>query len=119
MDSQFNTLVRSYHDNFLEHRVTGEDRYQTSYEGAREGIENILKTMNDDVQNKQKELADFYRSGVRDNLRDLKLSLAEQNDIQIAAQKRQEGKSALSPSLRWQYIGLGVLGVATLGILAL
>jgi hypothetical protein len=67
MDSQFNTLARSYHDNFLEHRVTGEDRYQTSYEGAKEGIENILKTMNDDVQKKQQELADFYRSGVRDN----------------------------------------------------
>jgi hypothetical protein len=75
--------------------------------------------MNEDVQKKQQKLSDFYRSGVRDNLRDLKLSLAEQNDIQIAAQKRQEGKSAAPPSLTWHYIGLGVLGVATLGILAL
>jgi len=119
MDSQFNTLVRSYHDNFLEHRVTGEDRYKTSYEGAKEGIENILNSMNEAVQKKQIELSDFYRSGMRDNLRDLKLSLAEQNDIQIAAQKRQEGKTAPPPSLTWQYIGLGVLGVATLGALAL
>jgi hypothetical protein len=117
MDSQFNTLVRSYHDNFLEHRVTGENRFRTSYEGAREGIENILKTLNDDVQKKQVELSDFYRSGVRDNLRDLKQSLAEQNDIQIAAEKRQEVLPP--PSLRWQYIGLGVLGAATLGMLAL
>jgi hypothetical protein len=119
MDSQFNTLVRSYHDNFLEHRVTGEDRYKTSYEGARKGIESILNSLNDDVQKKQIELSDFYRSGVRDNLRDLKLSLAEQNDIQIAAQKRQEGKSAPSPSLTWQYVGLGVLVVATLGMLSI
>jgi hypothetical protein len=119
MDSQFNTLVRSYHDNFLEHRVTGEDRYQTSYEGAREGIENILNSMNESVQNKQMELADFYRSGVRDNLRDLKNSLAEQNDLKIAAQKRQEGKSVTAPSLTWHYVGLGVLAVATLGALSL
>jgi hypothetical protein len=119
MDSQFNTLIRSYHDNFLEHRVTGEDRHKTSYEGAREGIENILKNLNDDVQNKQIALSDFYRSGVRDNLRELKQSLAEQNDIQIAAQKRQEGKGAIASSLRWQYIGLGILGAATLGMLAL
>jgi hypothetical protein len=117
MDSQFNTLVRSYHDNFLEHRVTGENRFRTSYEGAREGIENILKTLNDDVQKKQVELSDFYRSGVRDNLRDLKQSLADQNDIQISAEKRQEVLPL--PSLRWQYIGLGVLGVAALGMLAL
>ena len=121
MDSQFNTLIRSYHDNFLEHKVTGESKYKVAYLSAQEGIESILKTMSGEVQETQIGISEFYKSGVRDNLRELKESLSEQNDIGIAAKKRQEqiDLNTSHRSLTWHYVGLGVLTAATLGTLFL
>ena len=71
MDSQFNTLVRSYHDNYLEYKTTGKQSYQTAYQSAQQGIETILKTLDDQVKAQKKEVSDFYKSGVEAKLKDL------------------------------------------------
>ena len=71
MDSQFNTLVRSYHDNYLQYRTTGKQSYQTAYQSAQQGIDTILKTLDDEVKAQKKEVSDFYKSGVEARLKDL------------------------------------------------
>jgi|UniRef100_A0A6C0AI80 hypothetical protein len=42
MDSQLTTLSSSYHDNYLQYKLTGNDSYKKAYESAKEGLDNII-----------------------------------------------------------------------------
>ena len=42
MDSQFNTLSRSYHDNYVDYSVTGNQKYKVAYEAAKQGLDTII-----------------------------------------------------------------------------
>ena len=122
MDSQFNELRRSYHDNFLEYRVTGDPKYKTAYESAGEGIRTIIAGIEADVSARKKEIADFYTENTEEKLndlraksRELKAGLAAEDDLLKAASMRQESVSAL-PSFKTHFVGLGVLGALLLGL---
>ena len=49
MDNQFNTLARSYHDNYIEYATTGGDSYRNGYESAQKGLEEIIGTLTKQV----------------------------------------------------------------------
>lgn len=122
MDSQFNELTRSYHDNYLEYRVTSDPKYKTAYEGAQTGIQNILAGVKSEVDAKKKEIADFYTAGTEEKLndmraesREIKAGLLSQEDLLQAATIRQEPVLD-TPSLKIQYISLAVLGVILIGL---
>ena len=121
MDSQFNTLIRSFHDNYLQYKLTGKDSYRKSYEGAQEGIENILNSLQSSVDTDKSTIKDFYSSGAEDKLRDahskkheLESVVLKQSDKFMAAQLRtQASPSTPSQPLFPQYIALAVLGTMT------
>jgi hypothetical protein len=117
MDSQFNTLVRSYHDNYLEYRTTGKQSYQTAYQSAQQGIDTILKSLNDEVEAQKKEVSDFYKSGVEARLKDLQHEnivlqhgLSDERD-QITAANMRASAIQVTPiqPLTGYYIAGGVL----------
>jgi hypothetical protein len=45
MDNQFNTLARSYHDNYIEYATTGGQSYRNGYESAQKGLEDIIASL--------------------------------------------------------------------------
>ena len=126
MDSQFNTLVRSYHDNFLQYRLTGNSSYQQSYQSAQQGIETILSSMEAENSQQRKEMSDFYNQDVEGRLRNLKSEtrdtkrkIVSENDEVIAAEMRQQTLSTpIEPSMTNRYIALGVMSVVALGLMA-
>jgi hypothetical protein len=125
MDSQFNTLIRSFHDNFLQYKLTGTASYKKAYEGAQEGIENILNSLESSVQKDKSQIKDFYSSGSEDKLRDahskktqLQNQLVDQNDKLSASQLRtQASPSTPSQPLFPQYVALAVLGTTAVALL--
>jgi len=95
MDSQFTTLTRSYHDNYLQYAMTGSTSYQTAYEAAKEGLDNIISTLQSEVDSQNDTISNFYKSGTEGKLRDLKSqttdakrAIVSGHDELIAAQMR-------------------------------
>ena len=64
MDSQFNTLIRSYHDNYLQYKLTGTDSYKNAYSSAQQGIETILSTLQDSVESQKVTISNFYKEDI-------------------------------------------------------
>ena len=64
MDSQFNTFVQSFSNNYIEHKVTGDSKYESAYKSAREGLDKIVSQMTENVQAQRKTINDFYDSGI-------------------------------------------------------
>jgi len=125
MDSQFNELTRSYHDNFLEYKVTGDPKYKTAYESAQTGIQSILATTQAEVTKQKNEIAAFYASNPEESLnalradsRELKSNLIAEDDEFTAANLREQPIVDM-PSLTSQYISLGVLGALLIVLLTL
>lgn len=75
MDKQFTTLTSSYHDNYLQYKVTGNASYQNSYMSAEEGIQNILSSLRDQVSSQNQQMSDFYSKDVEGKLRDKRLQI--------------------------------------------
>lgn len=130
MDSQFNTLIRSYHDNYLEYKISGNSSYQQSYQAAKQGIETILSTMENENAITQKDITAFQNQNVEEKLRDIQSDKIEsqrkvitENDQLISAEMRAKSvdmpASAPQESMTGRYIGLGVLGAMSLLLMIL
>ena len=96
MDSQFTTLTRSYHDNYLQYTLTGGSAYQTAYEAAKEGLDNIISSMQSEVDSQDETISNFYHSGIQHKLSELKTDTANAkrnvvsgHDELVSAQMRQ------------------------------
>lgn len=123
MDSQFNSLLRSYSDNYIQFKVTGNSRYQQGYTAAQQGIETILSQVEDTVNSQKEQIADFYKSGVEQKMLDLdqknrflQRGIVSEKDEQTAAEMRQIPTIEMPAIQTWQYIALGVLGATAIGL---
>lgn len=124
MDSQFNTLVRSYHDNYLQYKTTGKPSYQSAYQSAQTGIDSIINTLQGQVDAQKAEVSSFYKSGVEMRLKELQHEnrllqhgLGDEKDQIVAAQMRSTPIQTIpGPSMTNYYIASGVLA-ATIGLL--
>jgi CHASE3 domain sensor protein len=121
MDSQFNTLIRSYHDNFLQYRLTGNPSYKQAYEGAQQGLDNIVSSLEQQNTEQKKNISSFYSEDVEGRLRDLRSQtrdterkVVSENDQVIAAEMRTQSVSVGGGHSNTIYYILG--GVALLGI---
>lgn len=122
MDNSFNSLLRSYSDNYIQFKVTGNKRYADGYTSAQQGLDNIISQMDQQNSSNKQSLADFYKSGVEQRLTNasqqkafLGRNLIEQKDEATAAMMRQSG--SFTPTIQtWQYIALGVLGATAIGL---
>lgn len=127
MDSQFNTLLQSYHDNYLQYKITGDPKYQTSYTAAIEGLESIMSTLKEDVREQKKQIADFYKSGTEEELNTLQSTnkalqqgILSEHDLKTTAEMRQTQMESPGFTLSiTQYVILGVLGASVAGLMLL
>jgi hypothetical protein len=122
MDSQFNTLSRSYSDNYIQFKVTGAPKFQQGYTAAQQGLESILSQLKSSVDSQKQQISEFYKSGVEQKVveldqrnRFLQRGLVSEKDELTAAQMR-SSPSVLPVIQTWQYIALGVLGVTAIGL---
>ena len=121
-DTQFNTLIRSLHDNYLQYKLTGGQAYQKSYTSAQEGIESILSDLEKTVDSQKSQITDFYKTDVEGKLKSLQSEsknlqngLIEQKDELTAAEIRQSQSTTVpTQSLTSRYIALGSLVGLTL-----
>jgi hypothetical protein len=121
MDNQFNTLMRSYHDNFLQYKLTGAQKYQVAYEAAQKGLDSIIVSRNQGVESDAKNIQNTLGADSENKMKDIKSQsihlghgLLEQRDEEVAAKLRNVSAPSAPPvSLTTQYIILGVL-VATI-----
>lgn len=123
MDSQFNSLVRSYSDNFIQFKVTGAPRYQTAYQAAEQGLNSILSQVKQSVDTQKRQISEFYKSGVEQKLHDLEQrnrflqrGIVSEKDEIVAAQMRAQGPSILGSVSTWQYYTLGGLAIASVAL---
>ena len=118
MDSQFNSLLRSYSDNYVQFKVTGSPSYQKGYTAAQQGLDTIISQLQDTVEGQKQQIGAFYKSGVEQKLLDLEQrnrflqrGIVSEKDEIVAAQMRSETPPESVSIQSWQYITLGVLGV--------
>lgn len=119
MDSQFNTLMRSYHDNFLQYKLTGNQKYKVAYEAAQSGLDAIILAKNREVETDAQNIKSTLGADTENKMKDIKSQsihlaqgLSEQHDEEVAAEMRTVSTDP-PVSLTTQYIILGVL-VATI-----
>jgi hypothetical protein len=120
MDTQFTTLTRSYHDNYLQYALTGNSTYQTAYENAKDGLDTIISSLQSEVDEQESTISNFYKSDVEGKLRDLnsqekraKRELVTQNDKNITARMRQvPTASPITQDYTYYYVAIGGLTLA-------
>lgn len=125
MDNQFTTLTRSYYDNYLQYKITGNPSYQNSYMSAEQGIQNILSSLQDQVNTQNQQIATFYSSDVEGKLRDTQsqIRMAQQNilsesdAVKTASMRIPEPSSSFSIPQPYM-ISIGVLSGVFLLLLA-
>ena len=86
MDSQFTTLTRSYHDNYLQYTLTGNESYQTAYEAAKTGLDNIISSLESEVADQESVISNFYKSDVEGKMRDLKSGILDTKRLGVSIQ---------------------------------
>lgn len=124
MDSQFNSLLRSYSDNYVQFKVTGNATYQNGYSAAQQGLDSIISQLQTAVDAQKQQIGDFYKSGVEQKLVDLEQrnrflqrGLVSERDEIVAAQMRAETPPPGALSIQtWQYVTLGALGIMAIGL---
>ena len=123
MDSQFNSLLQSYSDNYIQFKVTGNPSYQNGYTSAQQGLNTIVSQLQSVVDTQKQQISAFYKSGVEQKLTDLEQrnrflqrGIVSENDEIVAAQMRSDTSLPSSGIQTWQYIALGVLGATALGL---
>lgn len=124
MDSQFNSLIQSYSSNYIQYKVTGASSYLKAYQSAQQGIDTIIKQLEDEVSAEQDQISSFYKSGVEEKLSNLQQrnsflqrSVLSDDVNTTATLRAQQTTPTLIPMIStWQYIVLGVLGVTAIGL---
>lgn len=125
MESQFNTLLSSYRDNYIEYKLTGNKSNQTAYLSSKQGIDNILSSLEGEVNTNKQQISAGYSdeskanmSQLRDQMRTGKLDFSSSKDQLEAAKMRSEvinTTTTITPDLTNYYIAAGVLsGIAIL-----
>lgn len=122
MDNQFNTLTRSYHDNFLQYKLTGNPSYKQAYESAQQGLDQIVQSLQQQNTDQKKSISNFYNEDVEGRLRDLRSQtrdterkIVSENDQVIAAEMRSKAVSGESSNTIYYMLG----GVAILGVVVM
>ncbi len=125
MDNQFNSLIKSYSDNYIQFKVTGNSSYQNGFTSAQQGLDSIIQQLQTQVDAQKQKISEFYKSGIEQKITDLEQrnrflqrGIVSEKDEIVAAQMRSETPSSVAlPSIQpWQYLALGVLGITAVGL---
>ena len=95
MDSQFNTLAQSYHDNYVQYAVNGDQKYKTAYQQAEQGLKDIIQSLEDQVKETDKNIQDSLGEASMDQykkkqdlLKNIGIHIHEEQDKLKTAQMR-------------------------------
>jgi guanylate kinase len=95
MDSQFDTLSRSYHDNYIEYATTGNKSYKTSYEAAEKGLKSIVNSLKSQVDKNAQNIKDVVGGNAKTlfaekqaALKSIGLGIHTEKDRVVEAQMR-------------------------------
>lgn len=125
MDSQFNSLLQSYNSNFVQNKITGNSSYQQAFLAAKQGLDEILSGLEQEVSAEKQQIADFYKSGIEQkmteleqNNRKLQRGIMKEKDEEIASKTRsQHPASGVQFQITTaQYVSMGLLGAIALGL---
>lgn len=127
MDNQFNTLSQSYSSNYVQYKVTGNQKYKNGYESAQKGLDSILSQLEGQVDKEKADINAFYKSGVEQRITDLQMKNRmlqrgishTQDELETAKLRAQSAPAPIMPPTvsTYQYVALGVLGIAAVGLL--
>jgi hypothetical protein len=127
MDNQFNTLSQSYSSNYVQYKVTGNQKYKDSYDAAKQGLDSILSQLEGQVNKEKSDITAFYKSGVDQRISELQMKnrmlqrgiSQTQDDLETAKLRSQSVPIPITPPTvsTYQYVALGVLGAALAGLL--
>jgi hypothetical protein len=122
MDNQINTLLRSYHDNFLQYRLTGNQSYQQAYRSAQQGLDQIVSGLQQQNNDQKKSISGFYSDDVEGRIRSLQSQkrdtehkLVSENDQVVSATMRTQPVS--TETYNTLYIVIGVMALAAFGLM--
>ena len=125
MDNQFNTLVSSYRDNYIEYKLSGKDSNKKAYTSAKEGIDNIIANLQAAVNNNQSQISGYYNEDTKKRLNQLheesknsKLQLTSTKDGLETAKMRYDTTPTdlITVDMTKYYIAVGVLTVVAVGL---
>lgn len=128
MDNAFTTLKKSYYDNYLQYKMTGDSSYQNAYTSAQQGIEKLLAELSSKVSEQQSKIKSFYSGNVEEKMRQTQSDIRkrergivrEKDDIEAANMRASVGSGiSISPAYTWEYSVIAGLGVIALGLMAL
>ena len=130
MENQFTSLTKSYYDNYLQYKLTGNSSYQNAYQSAQQGIENLLASLESQVNQQQSKIKSFYSNDVEDKMRQTQSDIRKrqhqivnkQDDIEAAkmrASVTSNGASLPTSSYTYEYTIMGALGVTALALMAI
>jgi flagellar biosynthesis chaperone FliJ len=122
MDNQFNSLIQSYNTNYVQYKVTGNSSYQNGYSSAQEALDSIIADLQKTVDDQKNTISEFYKSGVEEKLNKLQANnrklqrgiLFENDNIAAAQTRNQPGFIPIGSTS--QYIAIGILAAATIGL---
>lgn len=120
MENQFTALTKSYHDNFLEYKLSGSESAKQAYMDAEESIQSLLSTLNANVGVQNDKITNFYNSDIQNKIRSMKSDIMSTQkrivttkDKLTAAQMRQIPESYFvetkEPIPITHYVGIGIL----------
>ena len=122
MDNQFNTLMRSYHDNYLQFKLTGDQKYQKAYESAKEGLDAILRSKKTEVDSDSEKIQNTLGTDAENKMKDVKSQsihlvrgLSKEKDEETAAEMRSQSAPPVQ-STTIQYVAIGVLLATIVGL---
>jgi hypothetical protein len=120
MDNQFNTLMRSYHDNYLQFKLTGNTKYQKAYEAAEQGLDAIVLAKNQAVQSDAQNIQSTLGADAENKMKDVKSQsvhlgqgLIDQHDAEVASEMRLSAPAQTPVTPIFQYVAIGIM-VATI-----
>jgi len=116
--------MRSYHDNYLQYKLTGDQKYQRAYEAAEKGLDAIILAKNQAVQADAQSIQTTLGADSENKMRDVKSQaihlgqgLVDERDAETAAEMRLNTPVQGSPPQPiFQYVAIGILLVTIVGL---
>ena len=109
----------------MEYELTGNQSYQKAYLSAKEGIDNILASMQGQISMNQTRISDFYSDQnqakikkLQEAARNNQLELTSSIDQLTTAKMRSDAGPVtdVTPPLTNYYIAIGILSVVIIGL---
>jgi hypothetical protein len=116
--------MRSYHDNYVQYKLTGAPKYKTAYEAAQTGLDTIVVAKNKSVESDAQNIQNTIGADAENKMKDVKSQavhlgqgLVDEHDEETAAEMRLSGQSQPTSSPIFQYVAIGIM-VATIAALS-